>query len=530
MSQFAKGLFVIAVVGSLLGPSSGCGEITPTCADGKKYWGECPKPNVTLAARKCHVVRQDCLTSDGNGNCTSSTPVTFDAIACGETDKGACDQFCVNAGFPTFPYRAPCSSTVVPNATVPKEPAYCNKQTVAQNYDVSCTIQGRECNLSATVGCLSLSSELTTGTFSACESGFIGPGLQVCGNLPDSKGVPLVGLGGSRVTSATIKVHSGSCTTASPLTASDMSYRLPAGTPVPVSVAGQNLTLTTSGGRMVVTYGCDSLHEFCRPLQIKDFWLGVNPITIGGNAFTDVAFTQVGSNPFQDDDTVSVDGPGFRVAATVNGVKVLTYNKPNDAIRFTGALGTAQFTLASTFDLPIRSVGTTAVTNAHVAMNLAGSTFSGSGTPGGVQINCGNNGAIAPFIADTDFSGGAGKTRNNVIDLSGVVNPAPMAVYQSQHYSSPFSYTIPGLAPGSSHVIRLHFAETNPVNNAPNRRTFSVAINGATMISNLDLFATVGMNRAYVKEFTLPANPSGKYVISFTASRDSATISAIEVL
>jgi hypothetical protein len=146
-----------------------------------------------------------------------------------------------------------------------------------------------------------------------------------------------------------------------------------------------------------------------------------------------------------------------------------------------------------------------------------------------LRINCGNNGAIPPFVADEFFTNGAGKTRLNTIDLTGAVNPAPMAVYQSQRYASPFSYTIPGFVAGSSHLIRLHFAETNPNNNAPNRRKFSVAINGTTQISNLDLYATVGLNHAYIKEFTLPANSSGKYVLSFTASLDSATISGIEV-
>jgi hypothetical protein len=148
----------------------------------------------------------------------------------------------------------------------------------------------------------------------------------------------------------------------------------------------------------------------------------------------------------------------------------------------------------------------------------------------GLRINCGDNGAIPPFIADTDFSGGAGKTRAVTISLSGVVNPAPVDVYKSQHYASPFTYTIPGFTAGSSHLIRLHFAETNPNNNGPNKRKFSVAINGTTQISNLDLWATVGLNHAYIKEFTLAANSSGQYVLSFSASLDSATISGIEVL
>jgi hypothetical protein len=145
-----------------------------------------------------------------------------------------------------------------------------------------------------------------------------------------------------------------------------------------------------------------------------------------------------------------------------------------------------------------------------------------------LQINCGGP-TVATFVADKDFSGGAQKTRANTISLAGVTNPAPMTVYQSQRYASPYSYTLPGFAAGSSHLIRLHFAETNPLNNAAGKRKFSVAINGTTKISNLDLFATAGMNHAVVKEFTVAADSAGKYLLSFTASVDSATISGIEV-
>ncbi len=107
-----------------------------------------------------------------------------------------------------------------------------------------------------------------------------------------------------------------------------------------------------------------------------------------------------------------------------------------------------------------------------------------------MRINCGDNGAFAPFTADQYSSGGAQKTRAVTISVSGVTNPAPLDVYKSQRYASPFSYTIPGFTAGSSHVVRLHFAETNPANNTTNKRKFSVAINGTTKISNIDLFAT----------------------------------------
>jgi hypothetical protein len=168
----------------------------------------------------------------------------------------------------------------------------------------------------------------------------------------------------------------------------------------------------------------------------------------------------------------------------------------------------------------VNSVGTSSQSSEASATPSAAST----------KVNCGDNGAFPPFVPDTFFSGGAGKTRDAIIDVDGVVGPAPAAIYNSQHYASPFSYTITGFTASSSHLIRLHFAETNPANNAPNKRKFSVAINGTTQISNLDLFATVGaINKAYIKQFTLPADSTGKYVLSFTASLDSATISGIEV-
>ncbi|HVZ70757.1 MAG TPA: malectin domain-containing carbohydrate-binding protein [Polyangia bacterium] len=150
--------------------------------------------------------------------------------------------------------------------------------------------------------------------------------------------------------------------------------------------------------------------------------------------------------------------------------------------------------------------------------------------PATIQINCGDNGAQAPFIADVFSSGGSVKTRTNTITTSGVANAAPAAVYQSQRYGTTFSYTIPGFAASSSHTVRLHFAETNTANNAAGKRKFSVAINGTTQLSNLDIFATVGLNKALVKSFTLNANSSGQYVISFTTAADAATISGIEIL
>src|SRR5215472_4235393 len=64
---------------------------------------------------------------------------------------------------------------------------------------------------------------------------------------------------------------------------------------------------------------------------------------------------------------------------------------------------------------------------------------------GNVQINAGG-GAAAPFVADTDFSGGRnGSSTSHSISTTGVTNPAPQAVYQTSRVGTS-TYTIPGLA------------------------------------------------------------------------------------
>ncbi len=90
--------------------------------------------------------------------------------------------------------------------------------------------------------------------------------------------------------------------------------------------------------------------------------------------------------------------------------------------------------------------------------NQASATTSAASTA--TKINCGTNTAASPFVADVNFTGGSFATATtNAIDLGAVTNPAPMAVYQTARKGT-FSYTIGGFAASSSHVVRLHFAET----------------------------------------------------------------------
>jgi hypothetical protein len=137
-------------------------------------------------------------------------------------------------------------------------------------------------------------------------------------------------------------------------------------------------------------------------------------------------------------------------------------------------------------------------------------------------------GAVGSFGADAEFSGGATRSTTATITTSGTANPAPAAVYQSQRYGN-FSYVVPNLTSGASYTIRLHFAEF--IQNGPGLRTFSVAINGTTVLSNFDVFATAGgFEKALTESFTTTADSSGKITLVFTNGNNNAILNGLEVL
>ena len=146
-----------------------------------------------------------------------------------------------------------------------------------------------------------------------------------------------------------------------------------------------------------------------------------------------------------------------------------------------------------------------------------------------VQINAGGS-ATAPFAADTDFNNGNIATTTNAINTAGVANAAPASVYQSVRWAPAFSYVIPGLTPGSSYNVRLHFVELTFAGSG--QRVFNVAINGTSVLSNFDVFATAGaQNKALVETFTATADALGQITVSFTrGSADNPDVAALEVL
>ncbi len=148
---------------------------------------------------------------------------------------------------------------------------------------------------------------------------------------------------------------------------------------------------------------------------------------------------------------------------------------------------------------------------------------------GSAQINAGGS-AAAPFVADTDFTAGSvGVSTTSTIDTSGVSDPAPQAVYQTNRVGPSFTYTIPNLTAGTSYTVQLDFAETYWTQTG--QRVFNVAINGSAALTNFDIIAAAGAPDKAVNElFTATADSSGTITIQFTAVVDNAQVNGVEIL
>ncbi|MCX6117905.1 MAG: fibronectin type III domain-containing protein [Proteobacteria bacterium] len=198
--------------------------------------------------------------------------------------------------------------------------------------------------------------------------------------------------------------------------------------------------------------------------------------------------------------------PASCVGATSVG-NVLTYTVPN---------------LRAAMQYSFRVCSTSATT-----AQSAGVTVSATTSAIVYAINSGGA-AVAPFTADANFAGGGTFSTSSAITLTGLVNPAPMAVYQKQR-SSTTVYTFPGLEVGKNYKLRMHFAELY-WNNA-NYRRFNVLANGVVIVSNLDVLAAAGgKNKGLIREATVLPDSTGKIVISFANLANIAIINGVEVI
>ncbi len=161
----------------------------------------------------------------------------------------------------------------------------------------------------------------------------------------------------------------------------------------------------------------------------------------------------------------------------------------------------------------------------------AGGAASGTTAPdhvapaGTVSINAGGR-ATGGFWADQFFTGGATYGNGETIDMSQIAsNPPPAAIFGTERYGV-MTYTIPNRS--KAQTVTLYFAETYV--SGPGKRLFGVTINGATVLSDFDIYASAGgANRAIARTFATTADSNGQVVIQFISGTENPKINAIEV-
>jgi len=151
--------------------------------------------------------------------------------------------------------------------------------------------------------------------------------------------------------------------------------------------------------------------------------------------------------------------------------------------------------------------------------------------PTGTLVRAINAGGAASgnFVADTYYNqGNSYSDTSSAINTSRVGESIPQAVWQTCRWNASFTYTIPGLTAGTTYNVALDWAELSF--QAAGQRKFNVAINGSTVLSSFDVYATAGYKTALQKQFSVVANSSGQIVIAFTqGGADNPFISGIEL-
>jgi regulation of enolase protein 1 (concanavalin A-like superfamily) len=148
---------------------------------------------------------------------------------------------------------------------------------------------------------------------------------------------------------------------------------------------------------------------------------------------------------------------------------------------------------------------------------------------GNIAIDAGGP-AAGSFLADQDFMAISGGTYSvgTAINTSGVTDPAPQTVYQTERWGD-YTYTIPNLVPLRTYHVRLHFAEI--FFSSSGQRAFNVQINGQQVLTDFDIVSSAGgANNAIAENFLADSDASGRIVVQFlTGTANVPKLSGIEV-
>ncbi len=133
-----------------------------------------------------------------------------------------------------------------------------------------------------------------------------------------------------------------------------------------------------------------------------------------------------------------------------------------------------------------------------------------------------------PWAADQPYTaGGFGFIGGNgFATTADIADTSDDALYRTNRNATSFEYRF-GLASGS-YEVSLRFAEIRGRSAAVGARVFDVTIEGATVLNDLDVFATVGANTALDRTFDVTV-ADGTLNVGFLGSVGNAMVSAIAV-
>ena len=129
------------------------------------------------------------------------------------------------------------------------------------------------------------------------------------------------------------------------------------------------------------------------------------------------------------------------------------------------------------------------------------------------------------WAADENYNGGS-----TVASGGTITGTNDSTLYDTQRYGT-FSYSF--AVPAGSYQVTLKFAETYSGDFSTGTRVFNVSINGASVLSNQDIFAQAGSNAADDKTFSNISPSGGMITITFTGGTSSdanAVVEALQVL
>lgn len=299
--------------------------------------------------------------------------------------------------------------------------------------------------------------------------------------------------------------------------------------PASIGVFAGELSITSDDpDEPVVTVALSGTGDSSSPepeLSVTPQSLDFGDVIVGASATSDVVVDNLGTSDLSITG-ITVTGPAFSTSATAPASVAAGSSLTLPVIFAPGAEGLVAGELVISSDdadeptvtIPLSGTGTSTPppppSATAIAVNAAGGDYTS------------NEGDV--FAADQAFASGSwgyegGSTGSVTAPIAGTEDDA---LYQAYRTGSAFSYRFDGLAAGD-YTVDLHFVE--PRTRRTGSRIMDVSAEGVVVIDDLDLVAVTGARQtAHVETFTATV-ADGRLDLDFTASSQTAVVSAVIV-